>query len=1111
MNECDNILNQNAERAKLKPLGAKPDICVYPTIKLAFDNKDPEGRFCFSLDRDENGKKEFGVVNDLSSFLSFYNSISNDKNFYEVLYEDNPRYEYYDIDFKINDEDNLNKKTIKIFKDFEKIRKEFLGTYDENEDIYNKKTCFRITDSSKEGKVSLHIVNRNIIFVNLKEQVKFINHFLDFIKLRYPHYKDCLFDKTVYSRNRSMRMIYSSKYKQDRPLLPWKNHKNSKNGKVEEFFITNVEKNFLLKKIELLENLKFSFDTKNNNSENNNNSEYSNDDEEDKKIESLIDSDVLIDMLNKLSIERFTNYDDWLRFIWFCCRYKVNRKIIHDYCSLADNYDERAVDDKISECKSFGIGVGTIYKWIKDDTGYSYKNNKGNNVFEMFNLFENEFIKIVDVGEDVKYVKPLDLKFNQKCYYNDDKVNCICIKSSLGSGKTTSIIKYIKDNNVKRVLVLSPRQSFASSICEEYNEKINDKNAERFHCYLDEKRDNLKNINRLVISMESLHYLRKNHRLLKDENIVENYDLLVIDECESNLTSHICYETNTKNQDENIQVFDNLLKNSNKIIFCDAFLTRKTINFISNNKIPCVVYNYKRKMDDRKAVKVHPVLKTNEKGKKVYDEDILLTKYLMPSLLKGEKNYVFVSSKARLLDWKKILERNFQDKNIICYTGGSSVKNIRQKWSEADCVLTTSTITVGINFDIPDVFDNVFIYASCRCCNLVSDMFQSHYRVRHLKNNLLYYYISSFGPNTILDTNYHDIIDKINHKEEYFKSKCLDFKTTPDSVFQLKLDNDYQKNISIMDMERVFNRYLFMCGYKIIEEKNINLEIKELQEEMSREFLLEDIEINEEDYEYEDIPELLPEDYTVLINKKKHNEQLSEMEMYQIDKYIFKKCFIDHDDNDVLVIDRNNIKILWEMWTNYNKQRMTSIRVEKKITLGVLKLESLFFLDALNNPYACLQNDKSIKLEFVSNIVNILGVEHSQDVKTIIKHENVEKLKKYIDKNQYSIRNAFNLRDQRKDKNNDIDYFKVINAVLEKHGYTKLVKGKRKQKRVNGKMIDLPCDYQLKTDNIKDSDETKAELIWKHAVVEKKKDNTPNNYNKEVKEENNGYKLPFNM
>ena len=63
----------------------------------------------------------------------------------------------------------------------------------------------------------------------------------------------------------------------------------------------------------------------------------------------------------------------------------------------------------------------------------------------------------------------------------------------------------------------------------------------------------------------------------------------------------------------------------------------------------------------------------------------------------------------------------------------------------------------------------------------------------------------------------------------------------------------------------------------------------------------------------------------------------------------------------------------------------------------------MFFLDALNNPYACLQNDKSIKLEFVSNIVNILGVEHSQDVKTIIKHENVEKLKKYIDKNQYSM------------------------------------------------------------------------------------------------------------
>ena len=109
------------------------------------------------------------------------------------------------------------------------------------------------------------------------------------------------------------------------------------------------------------------------------------------------------------------------------------------------------------------------------------------------------YITTKNIPETVRYVQP----------FNFDETRSIAIKSCMGSGKTTAAINFIKDNVGldERVLILSPRITFATGICAEYNRGLEGgDNYIPFANYINvkNKRKSLGNCRRLVISMESL-------------------------------------------------------------------------------------------------------------------------------------------------------------------------------------------------------------------------------------------------------------------------------------------------------------------------------------------------------------------------------------------------------------------------------------------------------------------------------------------------------------------------------------------------------------------------------------------------------------------------------
>ena len=94
--------------------------------------------------------------------------------------------------------------------------------------------------------------------------------------------------------------------------------------------------------------------------------------------------------------------------------------------------------------------------------------------------------------------------------------------------------------------------------------------------------------------MESLHHLTECY----------DPDLLIIDECQANLTSHLS-KTNGTELDNNIFCFETFLKSSNcKIIWADAFFGEKTCDFIRDIGVKTKIYSYKTEMKPKKAYRL---------------------------------------------------------------------------------------------------------------------------------------------------------------------------------------------------------------------------------------------------------------------------------------------------------------------------------------------------------------------------------------------------------------------------------------------------------------------------------------------------------------------------
>jgi hypothetical protein len=258
---------------------------------------------------------------------------------------------------------------------------------------------------------------------------------------------------------------------------------------------------------------------------------------------------------------------------------------------------------------------------------------------------------------------------------------------------------------------------------------------------------------KVIWSIQSLHYLRK------------NYDYVVVDEIETVLNSFSKDCVTHKKLGASWEVWKTVIRNAKQVIFMDALYSKLTDNMIDG---------FIKEHDSEPAVKCLTSLggfgftKTKESWKKVVittkkrEGDSQLLEYshfsawfdnIMKRIERGEKVYVFVPYKGGKTGVIKIAEAirkhmGWTDgEQILSYFADKEEEkkrllDIEAVWADAmlRCVVTNGTISVGVNFDVPDVFDSIHVFHSADLP--LRDNFQGYRRVRRPKNNIIHIFRS---------------------------------------------------------------------------------------------------------------------------------------------------------------------------------------------------------------------------------------------------------------------------------------------------------------------------------------------------------------------------------
>ena len=177
----------------------------------------------FSWEISSDGKRKY-LVSDLESFWNGYQKSKNcNRNFYEVIVFSDPVKLFLDLEFprKINEHKDSVVMTKTLITQIDVVLKKTFCIENASEGII-------ILESSNQAKFSIHLIYSTVIFRNIEQCGKFIQHilissFTDQQKTMFEvkcNEKSKLFiDTEIYGKNRNLRLFLSSKFGERRPLV----------------------------------------------------------------------------------------------------------------------------------------------------------------------------------------------------------------------------------------------------------------------------------------------------------------------------------------------------------------------------------------------------------------------------------------------------------------------------------------------------------------------------------------------------------------------------------------------------------------------------------------------------------------------------------------------------------------------------------------------------------------------------------------------------------------------------------------------------------------------------------------------------------------------------
>lgn len=406
-----------------------------------------------------------------------------------------------------------------------------------------------------------------------------------------------------------------------------------------------------------------------------------------------------------------------------------------------------------------------------------------------------------------------------------DTSEVLILNGFFGSGKTYSyktIIQNLRNTN-KRTLIISPRRTLTGDL-------ESDMKKEGIISYLSKEEDWRKNNKKgLIICFITLvSYLNKLNNEEKINEFINSFDLIIFDEITLTLNEITNYKISNGNSNYyTMDYFFRIIGNTeNRIIISEGLMDKSVIDIIKiiNKKRKLKILNNEVIRDDKKRSFI-PLLDTIDDkntffNKKTEKKEVYLLQGLTDLLNKDDtRSYVYINNKKNITKLLKLINK---DKNVLVYHTDIKDKiSGTDHWDQYDIILTTSTLSVGVDYT-GFHFNNMIIWIES--FDNINEVIQSCYRIRNLQkrgdNKLPVIYYHFFNDcKKVSRVNNKDFND-LSFYEKYKKGDVEGEDTEITKYINTLKGNTYTKELIKKDNYNIF-KYIVKEVYKFPFKENI--------------------------------------------------------------------------------------------------------------------------------------------------------------------------------------------------------------------------------------------------------------------------------------------------
>ncbi len=613
-------------------------------------------------------------------------------------------------------------------------------------------------------------------------------------------------------------------------------------------------------------------------------------------------------------------------------------------------------------------------------------------------------------------------------WYHNKHMKTLAFRSDMDTGKTSMMNKIFTHYKFISILWVTYRQTLTNAIFGAF-EKFG------FSNYLES--NNINQANRVICQIDSLPRLMQN-------NLLPKYDLVIYDESES-LLNHINSSTLKDKRSIIFDIMQEITYLSTKIIALDADYDNRSHHYFKSFGNVQVVINNCRK---------------NPKHFKWMQNDAYFKQLINADITSG-KNIVIVSMNSAFVEnmYSDLIARNISAVIHTSNTDDASknkLKDVNSFWSKYQCVLYSPTCEAGVSFDVKH-FYRIYAVMSSKSTS-PRGFLQMIGRIRKIECNET---ITLLDQKQLLVHKYaplYTYTDAKNYLTYIFKNG--DFKhriirlNDGNSMFINCIDGLFEQIVTYNQIEESnkTREYFIPTFYRLCKDKNFTLEpydeekIKLFIESTKPDpkLMIDTIKNNlvlALDISSKDIDALL---------KKKNNNLATQIEKYQIEKYIIKKTW---GIEEVTLTFLN---------TYYKKEYMLNNLSALLDASLIDKMDSIVSAE-LKTKCKVIKEIVSM-LEFNCNAIadqaSITSKQLNDNMKIVLKDSSF-----FNDYNKHRL--MFGLekaKDIPVEKWTSVMFLKTIGAVLERFGLT--IYNKQKNKKVKGKVVKINTYIFGDIDNI---------------------------------------------